>query len=448
VPVALVIVVVLIFLNGLFVASEFAIVATPRTSLARRAEKGERIAARLVRIMSRAADQDRFVATAQLGITLSSLGLGMYGEQVVAEGLTHQLEGLGDLERFVAAHTLASVIAISTLTFFHIVVGEMVPKTLALQYPEPTAIVIARPMIVARVVLYPLVVVLYAAGSWVLRRMGIDRRAGGVDRYYTTEELDEVVAESAQRGLIRPESGQVIRELLEFGDITAREVMVPRVRVTGIEVGATPDEIVHLLRESSHTRYPVHSGDLDRVLGAIHIKDLVQVLREGRPIDAADARPIPYVVETAPLDDVLDTMQRDRTQIAVVLDEHGGTAGLVTIEDLFEEIVGEIADGTAPRRPSIYRDRAGVLHVAGTVRVEEAGEAVGRVLEHPEVDSVSGLVLTLLGRVPVVGDEAQYAGVAFKVVATQGNGVRECEVEPLPEGTGDSPGGPPRRAAD
>lgn len=422
-----VIVALLIFMNGMFVAAEFAIVATPRASVERRASKGEKLAHRVFRLLTVAHDQDRFIATAQLGITLASLGLGMYGERRIAEILEPRLDHLG-LADFVSVHTIASIVALSALTYLHIVLGEMVPKSLALQRPERVAFLVARPMFGLGVVFYPLVSVLHAAGKRLLGLLGIDRRKGSADRFYTPEELDEVVRESAERGLLAPESGQMLRELLEFGDLTAREVMVPRVRVVGIEVGTEPAELEQILKGSPHTRYPVHAGDMDHIVGHVHIKDLVRLLRASRPISESDTRRLPYVPETTPLDAVLETMRRERTQMAVVLDEHGGTAGLVTIEDLFEEIVGEIQESGRPESLSVDEDATGVLRVAGTVRVIEVGEALEMDLEHPDVDSVSGLILALLDRVPHVGDEVEYRGVRFRVTATQGNGVRECEV--------------------
>ncbi|MFN8059164.1 MAG: hemolysin family protein [Vicinamibacterales bacterium] len=425
--ITIVVIVSLVMLNALFVAAEFAVVAAPKTALERRAARGERLAEKFFRIMTVARDQDRFIATAQIGITLASLGLGMYGEHAVSAWLLPHFEWVGS-ERYITSHDVAAVVALAGLTFLHIVFGEMIPKTVALELPEHTALGVARPMIVARMVLLPLVATLHTAGAWVLRRLGIDRRAGGVDRYYTPEELGEVVDESARLGLLQPEAGQVLRELLEFGDLRAREVMVPRVRVVGIETGTGAADLQQLLGAHAHTRYLVHTGDLDHTVGAVHIKDLVRLVREGRDLVAGDARPVPVVPETAPLDVVLDTMRRHRTQLALVLDEFGGIAGLVTMEDLFEEIVGEIAEGVTSRRPSLYRDRAGVWHAAGTVRVDELGDALGRPLEHPDVDSVGGLVLALLGRMAQVGDEVQFEGLTLRVVATQGHGVRECEI--------------------
>jgi CBS domain containing-hemolysin-like protein len=219
----------------------------------------------------------------------------------------------------------------------------------------------------------------------------------------------------------------MIRELFAFGDTTAREAMVPRVQVGGIALGAGPDEIRRIVATVPHTRYPVFDGDLDHIVGQVHIKELLDLVESARALTLSNVRPIPFIPETAPLDAVLGTLRRQASQMAVVFDEHGGTAGIITVEDLFDEVTGEIQDEPAEPQ-SIRRDASGRLRVAGTVRLEEVGEALGVVLEHPDVDSVSGIVLTLLGHPPSVGDVVEYDHVRFEVTAVHRRGVRECIV--------------------
>jgi len=257
--------------------------------------------------------------------------------------------------------------------------------------------------------------------------MGVHRQVAHAEQYYTPEELQIVVQESEELGAIRSESSHMLQELFEFGDLTAGQVMVPRVRISGIELGATPQEIRELLTHSAHTRYPIYEKDLDHIVGMVHIKDLLRLLLNDSPIGPENARALPLVPETAELDDVLDTMRRERKQMVVVLDEHGGTAGVVTLEDLFEEVVGEIAEGPGSR-PPVYRDADGRLRVRGTMRIEEVGEEFDIDLGHDDVDSVSGLVLMLLGRTPVIGDTVRYERLLFEVTAVQGLGVDECAV--------------------
>ncbi len=266
-----------------------------------------------------------------------------------------QIAGAG-APAWLVSHGLASVIAIAILTYFHIVIGEMIPKSLALQQAETMALWITPPMLWIKTLVFPLVVGLNGIGNALLRLLGVNRQAQSAEQYYTPEELQLVVQESEERGAIRAESGQMLQVLFDFANLTAAEVMVPRVRITGLPLGSTPDRIRELLGRTPHTRYPVIEHDLDHIVGMIHIKDLLRLLLRNEPIGQPHARPLPLVPETAPIDSVLATMRREHTQMVVVLDEHGGTAGIVTLEDLFEEVVGDIDAGPGSAAQP-YRDR-------------------------------------------------------------------------------------------
>jgi CBS domain containing-hemolysin-like protein len=427
---ALLIITGLILLNALFVAAEFAIVGAPKASIDKRAADGNALAKSVQAVLRDPKKQDRYIATAQLGITVASLGLGMYGEHVLADAVYSYLD-MPRVPAFLVSHSLASVVAVAILTYFHIVVGEMVPKSVALQRAETMALWITPPMLWTKNLLFPFVVGLNEIGNLLLKAMGVRRQLAHAEQYYTPEELQLVVQESEELGALRSESSQMLQELFEFGDLTAGQVMVPRVRISGIELGASPAEIRELLRHSAHTRHPVYEKDLDHIVGMIHIKDLLRLLLNDAPIGPENARALPLVPETAELDTVLDTMRRERKQMVIVLDEHGGTAGIVTLEDLFEEVVGEIAEGPGGM-PPVYRDAEGRLRVRGTMRIEEVGEEFDIDLGHEDVDSVSGLVLTLLGRTPVLGDSVRYGRLQFEVTAVQGLGVDECAVTLLP----------------
>jgi magnesium and cobalt exporter, CNNM family len=427
---ALLIIAGLILLNGVFVAAEFAIVGAPRAAIDRKAQDGNRLATLVQRVLDDPKQQDRYIATAQLGITVASLGLGMYGEHVLADWLYEVLGGHG-LPQWLASHGLASTVAVAILTYFHIVIGEMVPKSVALQYAEHMALWVTPAMFWIRNALFPFVLALNVLGNLVLKILGVNRQAQNADQYYTAEELQLIVQESEDRGAIRAEAGQMLQELFEFGDLTAGEVMVPRVRVVGIPLDTAPNQIRALLSRTPHTRYPIYERDLDHIIGMIHIKDLLRVLLGNESIRRTHARPLPLVPETAPLDSVLSTMRRERTQMVIVLDEHGGTSGVVTLQDLFEEVIGEIEEGPGGA-PHVYHDAEGHLRVPGTMRLDEVGQQFDLDLEHEDVDSVSGLVLTLLGRPPAVGDTVQYERLQLQVTAVKGHGVDECAVWIVP----------------
>ena len=423
---AFVIIAALILLNGVFVAAEFAIVGAPRAAIDRKVQQGNRLARSVQRVLDDPKQQDRYIATAQLGITVASLGLGMYGEHVVADWLYAALGNPG-LPLWLASHGMASTLAVAVLTYFHIVIGEMVPKSVALQRAEQMALWITPPILWIRNALFPFVYALNALGNLVLKTLGVNRQAQNAEQYYTPEELQLVVQESEDLGAIRAEAGQMLQELFEFGDLTAGEAMVPRVRVVGIPLGTSPSQIRELLGRTPHTRFPIYEGDLDHVIGMVHIKDLLRALLSDETIRRTHARPLPLVPETAPLDSVLATMRRERTQMVIVLDEHGGTSGVVTLQDLFEEVVGEIEEGPV-NAPQVYRDPNGQLRVPGTMRLDEVGQEFDLDLEHEEVDSVSGLILTLLGRPPAVGDSVRYERLLFEVTAVKGHGVDEAAV--------------------
>jgi CBS domain containing-hemolysin-like protein len=420
------IIVLLLLVNAFFVVAEFAIVGVPRSAIDARASRNDRLAKLVQGVLDDPKRKDLYIATAQIGITLASLGLGMYGEHVVADWI---LEAIGESSwaEWLAAHGIASVLAVSILTYFHIVIGEMLPKSVALQSAERIALWLTPPMLWIQTLLYPVVITLNGVANAILRPFGIHHEASNADQYYTSEELQLIVEESEEQGALRTESSKVLQELFEFGELTAGEVMVPRVRITGIPVGAGPDDLRQALGTTPRTRYPVYEGDLDHIVGTYHIKDLLRLLLNGQPVTAAGARPAPVVPETALLDSVLSTMRRERAQFAVVIDEHGGTSGVVTLEDLFEEVVGEI-DDSPERRSGPRRDAAGRLRVPGTMRLDELGQLFDLELTHDEVDSVSGLILTLLGRPPRVGDSVRYDRLELVVTAVKGHGVEEAAV--------------------
>jgi CBS domain containing-hemolysin-like protein len=414
--------VALILLNGLFVAAEFAMIGAPKTAIEHRAGKGDRVARRLMDVLKSPGQQDQYIATSQLGITVASLALGMYGEPLVANLIHPYLVRLP-----FGAITLSGVLALAVLTLGHIVIGEIAPKSLALQHAERIARIAYWPMRVTLLVFYPFVWSLNGIGNLGLRLIGIRRTENVHEQSYTPEELQLIVEESEQGGAIRAESGRLVRELFEFGDLTAGQVMMPRVRVLGIRAGARPDEVRALVASRRHARYPVFEGDLDHILGVVHARDVLRRLLANEPVTASDATSMPVVPETAALDDVLATLQRTNAHVAVVVDEHGGTAGLVSIEDLFEEVVGDIDEG-GTETSSLVPLADGSVRAPGTLRLDELGQHFDLPIEHEQVDSISGLVLALLGRPPLIGEVVEYGRLRVEVLNLSGLGVREVRV--------------------
>jgi len=260
--------------------------------------------------------------------------------------------------------------------------------------------------------------------------MGV-RREFSAGNYHTPEEIEFLVRESEEGGLLKADAGKVIRDLFEFGELTSSEVMVPRVHVVGLPLEATADQILSIVVQSHHTRYPVYNGSLDNILGMIHIKDLFRLLREGISIQESNIRAVPYIPETAELDKVLTAMRKTHSQMVVVMDEHGGTAGIITLEDLFDEVIGPIDEGLHVKSDMTMEGECR-LRAAGTVRLNEAGEAFGTSFEADEVNTISGFVLMLLGRPPKIGDAVSYGNVHIEVIDVEGHGVKECHITYLP----------------
>lgn len=422
-------------LNALFVAAEFALIGASRLTLDRLAAEGDTLAGRVARTVATPRRQDRYLATAQLGITIASLALGMFGEHAFAAYLeTHALVGAG----------VATAISLTVLTIAHIVVGEMLPKGIALQTPVAVARWAYWPMQATLILLYPFVVSLNALANAALRLVGVRRQDNVHEHLYTPEELQLIVEESEKGGTIGVESGKILQELLEFGDLTAAQVMVPRVRVIGIPVGSTPQDVSRVVREHRRTRYPIYEGNLDQIVGMLHVKDLLRAMLRDEPVTASGLRRIPVVPESATLDGVLATMQQAHAHMALVVDEHGGTAGIVSLEDLFEEVVGEIEEGQ-PSRRAVEPLEDGSVRVAGTLRLDELGQHFGLELGHEEVESVGGLILAQLDRIPAVGDVVEYEGLAFDVMTLSGRGVEAVRVRRVVAPSEDGPAPPGRR---
>ncbi|HET6612516.1 MAG TPA: hemolysin family protein [Kofleriaceae bacterium] len=419
-----VLVVLLIAGNAFFVAAELAVIGAPHAAIEQRAAEGNAGAKRVFGVLSDPIRQDRYIATAQLGITAASLALGMLAEHQIALWLEVALSGVGLSAAVI--HSVAIIVAVMLLTYLHVVFGEMIPKAIALESSVRASLFLEPPMRVMSWAFYPAVVALSFIGDAVVRAFGLSRARG--PEHYSPEELQIIVRESEAGGLIRPEAAQVVGELLDLSRLTAWEVMVPRVKVRGLEIGAPLADTLAAVRRWPHTRYPVFARDLDHIVGLVHIKDIVRRGRKHQPIAQSDVRSIPFVPGTANLSEVFAIMRDGRRQLVVVMDEHGGTAGILTLTDLFDEVVGEIDE--KPVRPAIQSGRGGIV-VAGTMRLDELGELLSRDLEHEEVDTVSGLVLALTGRPPEVGDGVTYAGLAFTVTEVAGHGVGRARVSPI-----------------
>ncbi len=415
----------LILLNGLFVAAEFAIVAAPRTRLTQAAERGSSAAADVLSILADPAQQNRYLATAQIGITIASLGLGMYGEHTVAAWLHGPLSRLTPLAGPLS-HTAATILAIGILTYLHVVLGEMIPKSLAIQHAEIAVLKLDRPMVILRKLFQPVVFVLNGIGNQIVRLMGIPP-VNAQSRLFSAEELEYLMEESAEVGLVEPDEQLFIENIFDLRDRSVGQVMTRRKQVVGLSIRADEQETLRFVCQQRHSRYPVYDKGLDDIIGVLHVKTLArqQANRDRQPFDLRQlARPAAYVPESLPLDQALTRLRRDRRQLAIGVDEYGGTAGLVTLEDIIEEVVGEILDEFDLEIAPLERLDDGLVRARGDLLVDELNQLCDLSLKHPEADTVGGLVMANLGRLAEQGDRVTVEGVTFEVEGVEGLAVQ------------------------
>jgi CBS domain containing-hemolysin-like protein len=415
--VPILVIAVLILLNGLFVAAEFAVVAARSSRLDQLVKEGNLTAKAVQEIVSSARNQDRFIAIAQLGITLATIGLGMYGEPAIAGWIYGPIERAFGVSEAVS-HTIGTVVAVSIMTYFHVVVGEMIPKALALGTPETTAVAVARPMQVVGTIFYPLVLLLNTIATGLLRLLRIP--VNSERRFYTPNELELLVQESHEQGLVPDEQQQIIRNIFDFGELAVYQLMTPRTQVTGIELQSRPEDIWALLRSSQQSRFPVFDRDLDHVVGILHIKDFLKQQQRADPFDLRKlVRVAPRVAETARAETLLASFKRLKVHMAVVVDEHGGTAGVITMDDLLEEVVGDVDNG-ATTAADLQRQDDGSFLMPGDLAIDAFAEATGLTLASEHSETVAGLMLEHLGRAPRVGDQTSVGAVTLTVEAVEG----------------------------
>lgn len=418
----------LVFINGFFVAAEFALVTVRRTRIDQLAAEGSARARLVQRAME---DPNRFISAAQVGITIASLLLGAVGEPAIA----HIIEPL--LDRFlpheaslITSHTVAFVVALVIITYMHIVLGEQVPKMLALQRAEGTILYTAQLTQRLALITRPLIAALYWGTEFVLKLLRLQWQ-GEHSLVYSEEELKMVVAASTARGELEQTEERIINRVFSFTDLDAEDVMVPRTEMSCVPVNISLPDLLEQVKQVRHTRFPVYDGNLDNVIGVIHTKDLVRVLAEndGRRFNIRQIlREVLTVPETMDLDDLMAEMQRRRIHMAILIDEYGGTSGLVTLEDLLERLVGDVQDEFQTEEPDVQHLPEGSSLVNGLLSIDEFNEALGAHIEDPDYNTVGGAVFGKLGRKPEVGDTVELDSVTLCVEALDGLRIAKLRV--------------------
>ncbi|MGH7444995.1 MAG: hemolysin family protein [Longimicrobiales bacterium] len=429
----------LVAANGFFVAAEFALVGARRTrieALARAGNRGAKLAESAIHRL------DHYISGTQLGITLASLGLGWVGESTIAAMLIALFQGLPAPVDVIATHTVAVIVAFALITFLHIVLGELAPKSLALLFPERVAMWTAGPLIVFSRVLTPFIAFLNGAANLILHLVGL-RAPTEMERVHRPEEIEMLLTQSYEHGLLREEPVEMIRGVFHLSETQAAEVMTPRTQVIALDVETPLEAAADFILENGHSRYPVYEETIDHVIGVALARDVWQALRNGAQELRGVVREALFVPDTKSIEHLLREMQKGGIHMAVVIDEFGGTAGVVTIEDLLEEVVGEIADETDEAPVGFEHAPDGDVHFRGAVPITELNELYDTRLPDEDYTTVGGFVLGRLGRLPRVGDEVVIRGGRLRVLHVKG---RRIERLALTLTSGTAPRGSDRTA--
>ncbi|MEW5867667.1 MAG: hemolysin family protein [Chloroflexota bacterium] len=417
--VGLVAIALLVLANGFFVAAEFSLVSVRRTRIAELVARGETKAETVQKALE---NPDKVIAATQLGITLASLGLGWVGEPA----LSHLLDPLVALFPQAAqsgiAHSISAAVAFIAITFLHVVVGELAPKSIALQNPEGTSLFVAGPTLWTERLFKPAIWALNGTGNALLRLIGI-QPVSGHQLAHSVEELKMLVTASAEDGVVKAEERKMLHAIFDFGELVVRQVMIPRTEVIAVEADLPMNEIISLVSQSTYTKFPVYEDSLDQIVGIVHVKDLLQAMQRSdcQSCVARDFLREPlFVPETISVSALLRRFRDNRQHIAIILDEYGGTAGLVTLEDLLEEIVGEVSDPFDVDNPEFQTLADGSILIDGLALIEDVNEQLGLNLQDPNYDTIAGYVLGKLGHIPGNKEAIEGDGVRIRIIEMDG----------------------------
>ncbi len=427
---------ILVAANGLFVATEFAYVAVRRTRIEQLASQGHTRARLLLASLH---DLDNYIAATQLGITMSSLALGWVGEPALAHFIEPPVEAAVGGWAPAVAHTTSVVIAFTLITTLHIVLGELAPKTLALQRSEGTALMVAAPIAVFNRVFRPFIWVMNALGRLVIRPLGIGP-AGDHETNLPVEELELVIEASARAGLLSTSELLIARRALEFGAIQADQIMVPRTELIAFDSEDSLDDILAVVDATQHSRYPVFEGDLDHILGILEVKDLLKLVHAGGRDWHTIVRPAAAIPESVSVEVAVAEMRTRQARMLILVDEHGGTSGVLTADEVLHRLIGRWLGGTRAGGEAVRQLSSGNLLLSGLALIADVEDAISAELAADDYDTVGGFIMARLGRVPRVGDRVDFEGYQFRVTAMDGRRVDRVLVTRRPAGTDEAGG--------
>lgn len=423
-PLQLGLTLLLVALTGFFVASEYAMIRVRRTRIDELVEQGSRPARIVQKTLLRL---DTFLSATQLGVTMATLGLSLVGEPVAERLLQAALDWAHVALPHSTLHTISLVLAFSVITYLEVVFGELLPKWTVIEHAERMAFLVAYPMQFFVKCFYPLIWLLERSASLVARVFGLHPSAAGEhDQAHSEDEILAIMSHSQSRGELRPSEVEIADKLFEFAHTQAKEIMVPRVDMVCLSTTFPIERNVEIARENGFTRYPLIEGDRDHVLGMVHVKDLLAIAGDPAADILSVKREIVAIPQTKQIDDLLKELQKSHAHQAVVVDEYGGTAGLVTLEDIIEELIGEIQDEHDKPPPMQVLDADGHKYsVAGTVAIEDVSETLGVPIDNPDdYDTIGGYVLHQLHLSPRNGATAQLDGFDIAVSDATGRRIR------------------------
>ncbi len=418
----------LLFVNGFFVAAEFSLVKVRKTRLEQLSNEGNSNAKRALKLVN---ETNKMLAAAQLGVTIASIALGWVAEATIVQLIEPLIKLLPMANSTVFAHAVAVPISFVLVTYFHVLLGEQLPKCFALQHPDRLALWVATPMNIFITIFKPFVWLLLASGDKILS--ACHATASDSSLVHSTEELDMLVDVSYNEGVLNETEAEMLHNMFKFSDLMAKQVMIPRTDMMCIPNDISYEDLTKFTLENQYTRYPVYEENIDKILGFIHVKDLysLSMSKENFSIEKL-IRPLMLVPETMTLDNLIIQFKEEHAQMAVVIDEFGGTAGLITLEDVLEEIIGEVQDEFDEEEEADIKEIAENTYIANAMmRIDELAEFFGineEQFEEDDVETIAGLVVKLLGHIANTGDSVTYEGLTFTVVEVDGARITKLQI--------------------
>lgn len=421
-------VILIVLANAFFVAAEFAIVKVRTTQIQPLVEKHNRRAKIAIKLVTHL---DEFLSATQVGITMTSLGLGWIGEPVTAK-ILEPVFGVFGISSASTVHTLSVTIGFIFLTFLHITIGEQVPKFMAIKNSKKTALFVSIPLNIFFLIFKPAIWLLNTTSNLILRSLGI-KPIGESERFHTEEELRMIIAEGRQSGAIDSTEHQLIEKIFEFNDKLAREIMIPRNHMVAINIKDRREKIFQIVTEEGFSRLPVYEDTIDNIIGILYTKDLISASEHRELITLSDIiRPATFVSATKQIGDMLKELQKNKVHMAIVIDEYGGVEGLVTMEDILEEIVGEIQDEYDIESQEVVNEKSGVYLVNPIIQVEDFNKRFNtNIPEDPEYQTLSGFMQKVTGHIPEVYERIDYKGLSFTITKRAGNRIIQVRVQKI-----------------